>query len=155
MTKEENKCSYLTLVKKLEKVEEVIVTEQYGLIPDSKGAKIRGFNCDKKQGLQVAEKQKVSPWDILEGHKNPAPLSWHWFQAVKTERKPMKYEESFQNMKYMKNTMEKPTSYYLSDPTLPDEYLQPTKDSKEEEKNKADAESSRIAGNQGVAPTAA
>ena len=66
----------------------------------------------------------------------------------------MKYEESFQNMKYMKNTMEKPTSYYLSDPPLPDEDLQPTKDSKEEEKNsaknKADAESSRIAGNQGV-----
>ena len=141
MTKEENKCSYLTLVKKLEKVEEVIVTEQYGLIPDGKGAKIR--------------RRRRSLWDILEGHKNPAPLSWHWFQAVKTERKPMKYEESFQNMKYMKNTMEKPTSYYLSDPTLPDEYLQPTKDSKEEEKNKADAESSRIAGNQGVAPTAA
>ena len=173
---EENKRSYLTLVKKLKKevgdrstqsiryirqllpipkqAEEVIVTEQYGLIPDSKGAKIRGFNCDKKQGLQVAEKQKVSPWDILEGHKNPAPLSWHWFQAVKTERKPMKYEESFQNMKYMKNTMEKPSSYYLSDPPLPDEDLQPTKDSKEEEKNstknKTDAESSRLAGNQGV-----
>ena len=46
VTKEENKCSYLTLVKKLEKVEEVIVTEQYGLIPDGKGAKIRGYNCD-------------------------------------------------------------------------------------------------------------
>ena len=42
----------------------------------------------------------------------------------------MKYEESFQNMKYMKNTMEKPTSYYLSDPPLPDKDLQPTKDSR-------------------------
>ena len=69
MTKEENKCSYLTLVKKLEKVEEVIVTEQYGLIPDGKGAKIR--------------RRRRSLWDILEGHKNPAPLSWHCFQAVK------------------------------------------------------------------------
>ena len=100
---EENKRSYLALVKKLKKevsdrtghsvryirqllpipkqFEEVITTEQYGLIPDGKGAKTRGFNCDKKQGLQVAEKQKVSPWDILEGHKNPAPLSWHWFQV--------------------------------------------------------------------------
>ena len=52
-------------------------------------------------------------------------------QAIKTERKPLKYEEAFQNMKYMKNTMEKPSSYYLSDPPLPDEDLQPTKDSKE------------------------
>jgi mediator of RNA polymerase II transcription subunit 12 len=168
---EENKRSYLALVKKLKKevndrntqsiryirqllpipkqYEEVIVTEQYGLIPDSKGAKVRGFNCDKKQGLQVAEKQKVTPWDILEGHKNPAPLSWHWFQAVKTERKPLKYEESFQNMKYMKNTMERPSSYYLSDPPLPDEDLQPTKDSKEEDKNAAKAKGEGAAG-QGV-----
>merc|ERR1719336_3286849 len=159
---EENKRSYLTLVKKLKKevgdrstqsiryirqllpipkqAEEVIVTEQYGLIPDSKGAKIRGFNCDKKQGLQVAEKQKVSPWDILEGHKNPAPLSWHWFQAVKTERKAMKYEEAFQNMRYMKNTLLKPASYYLEDPPLPQEDLEPTKDSKEDEKNNKNKE---------------
>ena len=34
-------------------MEEVIVTEQFGLVPDSKGVKVRGFNCDKKQGLQV------------------------------------------------------------------------------------------------------
>jgi len=154
---EENKRSYLGLVKKLKKevgdkqnesikyirqllpfpkqMEEVIVTEQFGMIPDSKGNKVRGFNCDKKQGLQVAEKQKVSPWDLLEGHKNPAPLSWNWFQAVKTERKPMRYEEAFQNMKYMKNTLQKPASYYLEDPPLPQEDLEPTKDSKEEEKN--------------------
>jgi mediator of RNA polymerase II transcription subunit 12 len=59
----------------------VIVTEQFGLIPDGKGVKVRGFNCDKKQGLQVSEKQLISPWDLLEGHKNPAPLSFHWFQA--------------------------------------------------------------------------
>ncbi len=59
----------------------MIVTEQFGLIPDGKGVKVRGFNCDKKQGLQVSEKQLISPWDLLEGHKNPAPLSFHWFQA--------------------------------------------------------------------------
>lgn len=172
---EENKRSYLALVKKLKKevgdrstqsiryirqllpipkqAEEVITTEQYGLIPDSKGAKVKGFNCDKKQGLQVAEKQKVSPWDLLEGHRNPAPLAWHWFQAVKTERKPMKYEESFQNMKYMKNTLEKPASYYLADPPLPDEDLQP-KDSKEEDKGLAkgkEVEAARIGGAQGAA----
>ena len=154
---EDNRRMYQALVKKLKKeigdkqnpsirqlrqllpipkcVEEVMVTEQYGLVPDAKGNKVRGFNCDKKQGLQVAEKQKVSPWDILEGHKNPAPLSWNMFQAIKTERKPLKYEEAFQNMKYMKNTLLKPASYYLEDPPLPQEDLEPTKDSKEDEKN--------------------
>ena len=154
---EDNRRIYLVLVKKLKKeigdkqnpsirqlrqllplpkcVEEVLVTEQYGLVPDTKGNKVRGFNCDKKQGLQVAEKQKVSPWDILEGHKNPAPLSWSMFQAIKTERKPLKYEEAFQNMKYMKNSLLKPASYYLEDPALPQEDLEPTKDQlKEDEK---------------------
>ena len=154
---EDNRRMYQQLVKKLKKdigdkhnesikwvrqllplpkcVEEVIATEQYGLVPDAKGNKVKGFNCDKKQGLQVAEKHKVSPWDILEGHKNPAPLSWNWFQAIKTERKPLKYEEAFQNMKYMKNTLLKPASYYLEDPPLPQEDLEPTKDTKEDDKN--------------------
>merc|ERR1719300_1517603 len=92
------------------------------------------------QGLQVAEKQKVSPWDILEGHKNPAPLSWNWFQAIKTERKPLKYEEAFQNMKYMKNSLLKPASYYLEDPPLPQEDLEPSKDSKDDDKNNKNKE---------------
>ena len=45
------------------------------------------------QGLQTASKVKVVGWDLLEGHKNPAPLSWVWFGAVRLERKPLKYEE--------------------------------------------------------------
>ncbi len=47
----------------------------------------------RAQGLQVSGKQKVAPWDLLEGHKNPAPLSWSWFGAVRLERRPLKYEE--------------------------------------------------------------
>lgn len=46
------------------------------------------------QGLQAAEKQKLSPWDLLDGHRNPAPLSWAWFGATRLERKPLKYEEA-------------------------------------------------------------
>ena len=46
---------------------EVIVTEPFGLETNEKGAKVKGFNCDKKPGMQVSEKQKISPWDILEG----------------------------------------------------------------------------------------
>ena len=37
---------------------------------------------------------------IFSGHKTPAPLSWSWFGAVKHERKPMKYEENFQELKH-------------------------------------------------------
>ena len=78
------------------------------------GNKVKGFNSDKKQGLQVSEKQKVSPWDILEGHKNPAPLSWTWFGAVKYERKPSRLEESFMELKYANfSNLEKPNSYFL------------------------------------------
>ena len=75
--------------------------------------------------MQVAEKQKISPWDVLEGHKTPAPLSWAWFGAVKHERKPMKYEEGFQELKYATIALEKPKSYYLDPPPLPPEDLEP------------------------------
>jgi len=45
------------------------------------------------QGLQIMKKESVSPWDILEGHKNAGPLNLSWFGAVRLERKPLKYEE--------------------------------------------------------------
>ena len=45
------------------------------------------------QGLHTTSKYKVVAWDLLEGHKNPAPLSWVWFGAVRLERKTLKYEE--------------------------------------------------------------
>ena len=145
---EENKkhYSYHTLVKKLKKeigeknspslkylrqllplpklMTEVIVTEPFGIV-NEKGNKVKGLNCDKKPGMQVSEKQKISPWDILEGHKTPAPLSWAWFGAVKHERKPQKYEEGFQELKYASIGMEKPKSYYLEPPPLPPEDLEP------------------------------
>ena len=75
--------------------------------------------------MQVAEKQKISPWDVLEGHKTPAPLSWAWFGAVKHERKPMKYEEGFQELKRATIVLEKPKSYYTDPPPLPPEDLEP------------------------------
>jgi len=39
------------------------------------------------------KKESVSPWEILEGHKNAGPLNLSWFGAVRLERKPLKYEE--------------------------------------------------------------
>ena len=41
----------------------------------------------------------MSPWDLLEGHRNPAPLSWSWFGAIRLERTLSKYEEVFKMMR--------------------------------------------------------
>lgn len=73
------------------------------------------------QGLQVSTKQKVSPWDLFEGQKNPAPLSWAWFGTVRVDRKVIKYEEQQHFLLYHTHTMPKPRSYYLEPLPLPPE----------------------------------
>lgn len=75
--------------------------------------------------MQVAEKHKVTPWDLLEGHKNPAPLSWSWFWAVRMERKPLRHEESHRLLLWHTHSLKKPSSYYLEPPPLPAEDLEP------------------------------
>lgn len=77
------------------------------------------------QGLQVSEKQRVPPWDLLEGHKNPAPLSWSWFGAVRIERKPLWYEENHRLLKYHTHSLVKSSSYFLEPLPLPPEDLDP------------------------------
>jgi len=139
---------------------EVIVTEPFGTVADAKGNKVKGLHSDKKQGLQVCDKQKISPWDLLEGHKNPAPLSWSWFGAIKYERKPMKYEEIFHELKYANfSHIEKPNEYYLEAPPLPQEELEPAhKDDKEEEKTFSNSDTNMMmmvrGGMQGGGPQA-
>ncbi|RZF38411.1 hypothetical protein LSTR_LSTR006537 [Laodelphax striatellus] len=103
---------------------EVIACEQMGLLHDMKGNKI-AFDSTDKQGLQVSEKQRVSPWDVLEGSKNPAPLSWAWFGAVRMERKPLWYEENHRLLKYHTHSLVKPSSYFLEPIPLPPEDLDP------------------------------
>uniref|UniRef100_A0A8C5YGC0 Mediator complex subunit 12L n=1 Tax=Microcebus murinus TaxID=30608 RepID=A0A8C5YGC0_MICMU len=141
---EENKRAYMNLVKKLkkelgdkrsesiDKVQQllplpkqtcdVITCEPMGSLIDTKGNKIAGFDSiDKKQGLQVSTKQKVSPWDLFEGQKNPAPLSWAWFGTVRVDRKVIKYEEQHHLLLYHTHPMPKPRSYYLEPLPLPPE----------------------------------
>ncbi|ELK33877.1 Mediator of RNA polymerase II transcription subunit 12-like protein [Myotis davidii] len=72
-------------------------------------------------GLQVSTKQKVSPWDLFEGQKNPAPLSWAWFGTVRIDRKVIKYEEQHHLLLYHTHPMPKPRSYYLEPLPLPPE----------------------------------
>ncbi|XP_071609028.1 mediator of RNA polymerase II transcription subunit 12-like protein isoform X8 [Heliangelus exortis] len=141
---EENKRAYMNLVKKLKKelgdkrsasidrvrqllplpkqTCDIIACEPMGSLIDTKGNKIAGFDSiDKKQGLQVSTKQKVSPWDLFEGHKNPAPLSWAWFGTVRVDRKVIKYEEQQHLLLYHTHTKPKPRSYYLEPLPLPPE----------------------------------
>uniref|UniRef100_A0A803Y0T5 Mediator complex subunit Med12 domain-containing protein n=1 Tax=Meleagris gallopavo TaxID=9103 RepID=A0A803Y0T5_MELGA len=141
---EENKRAYMNLVKKLKKelgdkrsdsidkvrqllplpkqTCDIITCEPMGSLIDTKGNKIAGFDSiDKKQGLQVSTKQKVSPWDLFEGHKNPAPLSWAWFGTVRVDRKVIKYEEQQHLLLYHAHPKPKPRSYYLEPLPLPPE----------------------------------
>lgn len=64
-------------------------------------------------------------WDLLEGHKNPAPLSWAWFGAVKMERRPLAYEETHRLLKYHTHNLVKPRSYFYESLPLPPEELEP------------------------------
>ncbi|KAB0373953.1 hypothetical protein FD755_014209 [Muntiacus reevesi] len=141
---EENKRAYMNLVKKLKKelgdkrsesidkvrqllplpkqTCDIITCEPMGSLIDTKGNKIAGFDSiDKKQGLQVSSKQKVSPWDLFEGQRNPAPLSWAWFGTVRVDRKVIKYEEQHHLFLYHTHPTPKPRSYYLEPLPLPPE----------------------------------
>ncbi|KAJ6669387.1 hypothetical protein lerEdw1_008196, partial [Lerista edwardsae] len=117
---------------------DIIACEPMGSLIDTKGNKIAGFDSiDKKQariniiinfktlvmyqGLQVSTKQKVSPWDLFEGNKNPAPLSWAWFGTVRIDRKVIKYEEQQHLLLYHTHPKPKPRSYYLEPLPLPPE----------------------------------
>lgn len=73
----------------------------------------------------MSDKQRVNVWDFLEGHKNPAPLSWAWFGAVKMERRPLAYEETHRLLKYHTHSLVKPPSFYYEPLPLPPEDLEP------------------------------
>lgn len=75
-------------------------------------------NGDKKQsnvqGLKINGKQKISAWDLMEGHKNPAPFAWSWFGAVRIERRPSRYEQEFRKLLHHTHIRRKPNSYFIS-----------------------------------------
>ncbi|XP_026136992.1 mediator of RNA polymerase II transcription subunit 12 isoform X1 [Carassius auratus] len=141
---EENKRAYMNLVKKLRKelgdrqseslekvrqllplpkqTRDVITCEPQGSLIDTKGNKIAGF---EKEGLQVSTKQKISPWDVFEGLKHSAPLSWGWFGTVRVDRKVTKYEEQQRLLLYHTHIKPKQRSYYLAPLNLPQEEEEP------------------------------
>jgi mediator of RNA polymerase II transcription subunit 12 len=101
---------------------DIIVTTATSMIIDSKGNRVQSFEfVDKKPGLQVWEKQRVSPWEIIEGQRNPAQLSWGWFGAVKMERKPLRYEEAHRMLRFHTHNLIKPNAHFLEAVPLPPE----------------------------------
>ncbi|KAL0175601.1 hypothetical protein M9458_027931, partial [Cirrhinus mrigala] len=93
---------------------DVITCEPQGSLIDTKGNKIAGF---EKEGLQVSTKQKISPWDVFEGLKHSAPLSWGWFGTVRVDRKRL--------LLYHTHIKPKQRSYYLAPLNLPQEEEEP------------------------------
>lgn len=68
---------------------------------------------DRIPGLRANDKQKINTWDLLEGNsKNPAPLSFAWFGAVKMERRPMKYERGYEILRYHTHNLVKTRPFY-------------------------------------------
>ncbi|KAI0239093.1 hypothetical protein LSAT2_010158 [Lamellibrachia satsuma] len=110
----------------------VITSERHTCQTEARGHRAIGFDTiDGKQGLQVTGRQRVSAWDILEGHKNPAPLSLAWFGAIRQERKVLKYEEHFRMLLLHTHSLMKPDSYFLEPPPLPPEELDPVPEKQE------------------------
>lgn len=77
------------------------------------------------QGLQVSTKQKISPWDVFEGLKHSAPLSWGWFGTIRVDRKVTKFEEQQRLLLYHTHIKPKQRSYYLAPLNLPQEEEEP------------------------------
>lgn len=67
----------------------------------------------------MSTKQKVSPWDLFEGPKNPVPLSWAWFGTVRVDRKVINYKEQQHLLLYHTHPKPKPCSCYLEPLPLP------------------------------------
>lgn len=73
----------------------------------------------------MSTKQKISPWDVFEGLKHSAPLSWGWFGTVRVDRKVTKFEEQQRLLLYHTHVKPKPRSYYLEPLNLPPEEEEP------------------------------
>ena len=69
----------------------------------------------------------------MEGYKNPSPLSWAWFGAVRIERKPLRYEQDFRRLLHHTHPRRRPLSYFLS--PAPDK-----EDEQDEEEDRTEAD---------------
>lgn len=88
----------------------------------------------------MSTKQKISPWDVFEGLKHSAPLSWGWFGTVRVDRKVTRFEEQQRLLLYHTHLKPRPRSYYLEPlPLPPEEEEPPTPVPQEPEKKMVEA----------------
>lgn len=136
--RDENKKHFINLVKKIRKevgdkasrtkrtVKQLLPTQRFPRqivgVESNEKSQYPGIDLiDRVPGLRATEKHKVNSWDLLEGNsKNPAPLSWAWFGAVRMERRQMKYERGYQALKYHTHNLAKPKAYFY-EPLQPGE----------------------------------
>lgn len=67
----------------------------------------------KKHGLQVARKEKINSWEMIEGSKSATSICYSWFCAKKTERKRLRYEEQYRLLLRHKHTLFDKTLTYF------------------------------------------
>lgn len=84
--------------------------------------------------MKVWEKQRVSSWELLEGQKNPAPMSWAWFGAVRMEKKLLRYDDAFHRLKFHSHHAVKSINHYMEPVPLPEEDIDMVPEIKEEMK---------------------
>lgn len=136
--RDENKKHFINLVKKIRKevgdkasrtkrtVKQLLPTQRFPRqivgVESNEKSQYPGIDLiDRVPGLRATEKHKVNSWDLLEGNsKNPAPLSWAWFGAVRMERKQMKYERGYNALKYHTHNLAKPKTFFY-EPLQPGE----------------------------------
>ncbi|CAF1122651.1 unnamed protein product [Adineta steineri] len=76
----------------------------------------------KKHGLQVARKEKINSWEMIEGSKSATSICYSWFCAKKTERKRLRYEEQYRLLlRHKHNLFDKSLTYFRDPPTIPTE----------------------------------
>ncbi|CAF2400021.1 unnamed protein product [Rotaria sp. Silwood2] len=76
----------------------------------------------KKHGLQVARKEKINSWEMIEGSKSATSICYSWFCAKKTERKRLRYEEQYRLLlRHKHNLFDKSLTYFRDPPVIPPE----------------------------------
>uniref|UniRef100_A0A914UGB1 Uncharacterized protein n=1 Tax=Plectus sambesii TaxID=2011161 RepID=A0A914UGB1_9BILA len=92
---------------------DIMAVEPYGTVPQSPQKLAKGQSSSAllaapratRYGLQFAEKQRMSPWDMIEGwswtdqtSSGKKGWSWSWFQAVKVDAIPDSAQTQLQRL---------------------------------------------------------
>ncbi|OQV12637.1 Mediator of RNA polymerase II transcription subunit 12-like protein [Hypsibius exemplaris] len=104
---------------------DVMAVEPFGTVTDAKGNRtippVPFETADRKHSLQVQRKVSTDPWEVLEGFRNPSPLPWTFFNAIRVDRKLLTAEFISSQMAWHAHTPAKAAEYFLEAPPVPAE----------------------------------